>query len=60
MLAFLVVGGAALLTFTETWHVLWGTLADLGVVGSVTWLLVPAVLSAGLGYLVLRRATPRG
>ena len=60
VLAFLVVGGAALLTFTETWHVLWGTLADLGVVGSVTWLLVPAILSAGLGYLVLRRATPRG
>lgn len=60
VLAFLVVGGAALLTFTETWHVLWGTIADLGVVGSVSWLLVPAVLSAGLGYLVLRRATPRG
>lgn len=57
--AVLLVGGAWLMSVTESW----GTLADyLGTHSpalSVTWTLPATLVLAVLGYLVLRRATPR-
>ena len=59
-LALLVLGSIALLTYTDGWLGFWGTLGDLGTVGVASVLLIPAVLAAGIGHLVLSRATPRG
>ncbi|MCS0500658.1 ABC transporter permease [Protaetiibacter mangrovi] len=54
------VGVIALLTLSESWNMVWETIAHLGVVGSVSVLLIPSAVSALLGYLLLRRATTRG
>lgn len=54
-----VVGTIALLSFTETWLQFWDALATLGTLGVATVALIPAVLAAIVGHLVLRRATPR-
>ncbi|MBN9141644.1 MAG: ABC transporter permease [Micrococcales bacterium] len=59
-LGVLVVATIAVLTLTATWHLFWEALAELGTIGIASAALVPAVLAAVVGYLVLRRATPRG
>lgn len=56
----LVIGAVAWFTLTATWHLFWGALGDLGTLGVASSLLIPAVLAALVGHLVLRRATPRG
>ena len=60
ILGILVVGAIALFTFTESWLRFWEAIADLGTLGVASAALLPAVLAAILGYLVLSRATPRG
>lgn len=59
LLAVLVLGSIALLTFTSNWGLV-GNVLDAGPLGFTAWLLVPAGLSAIAGYFILRRATPRG
>ncbi len=60
ILGILVVGAIAIVTFTDAWGSFWQALADLGTLGVASAALIPAVLGAVLGYLVLSRATPRG
>lgn len=60
VLAVLLLGTIALLTFTDGWPAFWEGLTGLGTLGVATVLLIPAVVTAGIGHLVLRRATPRG
>ncbi len=59
VLGALVVAGVAILTFTGSWGGFWERVIELGTLGVASVLLVPAVLAAGLGHLLLRRATPR-
>jgi hypothetical protein len=58
-LAALVIGLAALFTFTETWGVVGGFFERVGLLGAYTWSLVPTLVAAIAGFLVLRRATPK-
>ncbi|MWB98894.1 hypothetical protein [Agromyces seonyuensis] len=58
-LLLLVVGGIAIATFTETWPEIFAWLGEIGIVGVFTLVLGLAVVSAALGYVVIRRATPR-
>jgi hypothetical protein len=60
VLALLVLGGVAALTLTDSWMSFWDTLGAWGTLGVATSLLVPGVVTAAIGHLVLRRATPRG
>ena len=59
-LGVLVVGLVALATFTQGWGAVGAFFAQAGLVGSVSWSLVITALAAVAGFLVLRRATPRG
>jgi hypothetical protein len=54
-----LIGLAALFTFTESWPAFAGFFAEMGFLGSYTWSLVLTVPAAVAGYLVLRRATPK-
>jgi len=56
----LIVGLIALFTLTESWDALWRAAEAIGFTGAAALLLVPTALSAVIGYLLLRRATPRG
>lgn len=58
-LAIILIGGAALLTFTGTWHVVGDFFTSAGLVGSFAWSLVITVIAAVGGFFVLRRATPK-
>lgn len=55
----LVLGAIAALTLGGGWPGFWEALVGLGTLGVATVALVPAVLAAGVGHLILRRATPR-
>jgi hypothetical protein len=59
-LGVLVVAVVALATFTQGWGVVGAFFGQAGLVGSVSWSLVITALAAVAGFLVLRRATPRG
>ncbi|WP_431279832.1 hypothetical protein [Leifsonia poae] len=59
VLAIVIVGLVALVTFTQSWPAVGTWFADMGPVGVVAWLLVPTVISALAGFFVLRRATPK-
>lgn len=59
ILAVVTVAAIAVLTLTESWIAFWDGLSTLGTVGFASALLVPALASAVVGHLVLRRATPR-
>ncbi|MCJ1699325.1 ABC transporter permease [Rathayibacter festucae] len=56
----LIVGLVALFTLTDSWDSVWLAFEAIGFTGAFALLLVPTVLSAVLGALILRRATPRG
>jgi hypothetical protein len=58
-LAVIILGGITALTLTDSWTGFWAALAAAGPLGIASWLLVPAVIGAVVGYLILRRATPR-
>jgi hypothetical protein len=57
--AVVLVGALALITFTKSWVAVGTWFAATGATGLVAWLLIPTALAAILGYLILRRATPR-
>ena len=58
-LGLVLLGGAALLTFTNSWAAFWSVIGGLGVTGLVAWSVPVSVFAAVLGWLLLRRATPR-
>ena len=55
----LLIGLAALFTYTGTWPQFGAFFATAGWLGSYTWSLVVTVLAAIAGFFVLRRATPK-
>jgi hypothetical protein len=55
-----LVGLVALITLTETWTSVGRLLGEVGYTGGFALLLVPTALAAVGGWLILRRATPRG
>lgn len=55
----LVIGLIALVTLTETWDRVWLFFEAIGFSGVFALLLIPTGLAAVVGYLILRRATPR-
>lgn len=59
LLVLLLVGAAALITFTGGWQAVGDWFVASGPVGVTAWLLVPTVLAALAGFAVLGRATPR-
>lgn len=59
-LGLLVIGIIAFATFTQSWGRVGAWFVDNGVIGVATWSLVPTLISAVAGFLILRRATPRG
>jgi hypothetical protein len=59
VLAFVLVGIVAIATFAELWGSIWTTITELGFVGVATWSLVATAIFAVLGYVLLRRATPK-
>lgn len=58
-LALVILGLVALATLTNNWGAVGAWFAATGFVGVVTWSLVPTALATVLGFLLLRRATPR-
>ncbi|MFF2052689.1 hypothetical protein ACFVU2_13895 [Leifsonia sp. NPDC058194] len=59
VLVLLLVGGIALVTLTDSWQAVGDWFATTGALGLAAWLLVPTVLAALAGHLVLSRATPK-
>jgi hypothetical protein len=58
-LGLLVLAAVAIITLTGSWPSFWDGVTTLGTLGIASILLVPALLAAGIGHLLLRRATPR-
>lgn len=58
-LGLLLIGIAALFTYTGTWPLFAEFFAVSGWLGSYTWSLVPTAIAAIAGFFVLRRATPK-
>lgn len=58
-LVLVLVGLVALVTFTQNWPAVGAWFAEAGAQGVVAWSLVPTVLSAVVGYFILRRTTPK-
>jgi hypothetical protein len=59
VLALLLVGAIALITYTDSWPAVGEFLTGTGALGLAAWLLVPTALAGIAGFFVLRRATPR-
>jgi len=58
-LGLVLVASAAALTVTKNWQIVGNFFAGAGLVGSFAWSLVITVLCAILGFLILRKATPK-
>lgn len=58
-LAVLILAGFGTITLTDSWLAVSDFFTAIGLVGVFALLLIPTVFSAVLGYLVIRRATPR-
>lgn len=56
----LAVAAVAFFTLTRTWTSFASVFEGATPLGIASWLLVPAALAAGIGFLVLRGATARG
>lgn len=54
-----LVAGVVALTLTENWHIVGNFFAGAGLIGTVAWSLVITALSFVVGFLILRKATPR-
>jgi hypothetical protein len=54
-----LVGVIALFTYTQRWDLVGDFFMTNQAIGVGLWLLVPTVVAGLIGYLVLRRATPR-
>ncbi|MFF1571903.1 hypothetical protein ACFVWR_04090 [Leifsonia sp. NPDC058292] len=59
LLALLVVGVVALITWTGNWGAVGDWFMRMGPLGVVAWLLVPTAIAAVFGFFVLRRSTPK-
>ncbi|MFB2555204.1 hypothetical protein [Herbiconiux liangxiaofengii] len=59
-LTLVLLGAVALVTLTDSWPLVGTWLADTGAVGIAAWSLVPTLVAAVVGFLVLRRSTPKG
>ncbi|MCJ1695206.1 ABC transporter permease [Rathayibacter caricis DSM 15933] len=59
-LAALAVAAVALISLTDSWDSVWLALEAVGTTGGFALLLVPTAIAALSGWLILRRATPRG
>lgn len=58
-LALGIVSTVMLIAFTSSWPAVATWFTAQGIAGIFAWLLVPAALAAGGGFLALRRATPK-
>lgn len=58
-LGFLIIGLAALFTFTSTWHLVGEFFGYWGYLGSYAWSLVLTAIAGVTGFYLLRGATPR-
>ena len=58
-LAAVLLGVAALITFTNSWPGVAAWFVAQGIVGFFSWLFIPTALMAVCGFLVLRKATPK-
>jgi len=58
-LVLIMVGLLALVTLTGSWPAVGQWFVTTGVVGVISWLIVPVVLAGIAGFFILRRATPR-
>jgi hypothetical protein len=58
-LALLLLGLVALATFTSSWPSVGSWFVSMGLIGVVSWTLAPTALATIIGYLILRKATPR-
>jgi hypothetical protein len=59
VLGLLIVAGVAYATLSGSWIAFGEVLAGSTPLGIASWLLVPAAIAAGAGFLILRRATAR-
>lgn len=55
-----LVGVIGIISYSHSWTNVLHWFATTGTAGVLAWSLVPTVIAASCGYLVLRRATPRG
>lgn len=59
ILTLLIVGSIALITYTQSWGAVAAWFVASGPFGVVAWLLVPTVISAVIGFFIMRYATPK-
>lgn len=59
VLGLVVIGGAALITFTDNWGAFANFFVTFGFLGSYLWSLVITALAGIAGFFILRRATPK-
>jgi hypothetical protein len=55
----LLVAGVAVLTLTRNWQIIGDFFVGAGLVGSFAWSLVITAISAVVGFVILRKATPK-
>jgi len=58
-LAAVLIGAAALLTFSRSWNLVGEFFVAAGFLGSYAWSLIITALAGVLGFFILRRATPK-
>jgi len=59
LLGFLLVGLLALIGYTQSWDAVGTFFEDARALGVALWLLVPTAVAGIVGWLIMRRATPR-
>lgn len=55
----LLVGSVIVLTLTDNWQIVGNFFAGAGLIGTYAWSLVITAISFVVGYLILRKATPK-
>lgn len=59
LFALLLLGSAALITFTQNWLTVGLWFVEMGAFGVIMWSLLPSALIAIAGYFLLQKATPK-
>jgi hypothetical protein len=59
ILAVLLVGGLAIITFNDSWAAVARWFAQSGAFGVSAWTLVPTAIAGIAGFFILKRATPK-
>lgn len=59
VLVLILIGLVALTTFTESWPTVGAWFVAHGAMGVALWSLVPTVIAAFAGFILLRKATPK-